>query len=338
MPSKLIIDKINKYMDIHKNNISIVETTNSLNIQPPINDLKLECIINLGIVNNIRWINKFHEAVNEKLNNGHIYVSCGETLVERTRRIQNKIPFGFKQFFRAVDFIYKRVIPKVPGLKKIYFAITNGHNRVISKAEILGRLISCGFEVLEYFEHENLLYVISKKIQKPEFDMQVSYGPLFKMKRIGFKGDIIGVYKFRTMYPFSEYCQSLIIKENKLNKNGKILDDFRVTYWGKIFRKYWIDELPMFINFFKGELNIIGVRPLSKDYFSRYPKDLQELRVKLKPGLIPPYYVDLPTSFDEILNSEKKYIFQKMQSPFITDIKYFCKAFINIVIKGVRSQ
>ena len=140
------------------------------------------------------------------------------------------------------------------------------------------------------------------------------------------------------MYPFSEYCQSLIIKENKLNKNGKILDDFRVTYWGKIFRKYWIDELPMFINFFKGELNIIGVRPLSKDYFSRYPKDLQELRVKLKPGLIPPYYVDLPTSFDEILNSEKKYIFQKMQSPFITDIKYFCKAFINIVIKGVRSQ
>ena len=84
MPSKLIIDKINKYMDIHKNNISIVETTNSLNIQPPINDLKLECIINLGIVNNIRWINKFHEAVNEKLNNGDIYVSCGETLVERT--------------------------------------------------------------------------------------------------------------------------------------------------------------------------------------------------------------------------------------------------------------
>ena len=40
----------------------------------------------------------------------------------------------------------------MPGLKKIYFGITNGHNRVISKAEILGRIISCGFEVLEYFE------------------------------------------------------------------------------------------------------------------------------------------------------------------------------------------
>ena len=35
----------------------------------------------------------------------------------------------------------------------------------------------------------------------------------------------------------------------------------------------------MFINFFRGELNIVGVRPLSEDYFSRYPKDLQEILV-----------------------------------------------------------
>ena len=338
MPSKLIIDKINKYMDIHKNNISIVETTNSLNIQPPINDLKLECIINLGIVNNIRWINKFHEAVNEKLNNGHIYVSCGETLVERTRRIQNKIPFGFKQFFRAVDFIYKRVIPKVPGLKKIYFAITNGHNRVISKAEILGRLISCGFEVLEYFEYNNLMYIISKKTQKPAYNMQASYGLLFKMKRIGYKGEIIGVYKLRTMFPYSEYCQELITKENDLDESGKIFNDFRVTYWGRMFRRFWIDELPMFINLFKRELSIVGVRPLSQDYFSRYPKDLQELRLKVKPGLIPPYYADMPKNFDEIIESERRYLQRKKEKQYSTDFIYFWKAFVNIVFKGARSR
>jgi len=338
MISQFIKDRLNPYINVNKDNISIVKTTNSINIQILPSNKKLDCIINLERVNNIRWINKFHEDVNSKLEKDGIYLSCGETIKQRKKRVKQKFGFGLNSLFYFVDFLYKRVMPKLPGFKKIYFAITKGHNRTISKAEILGRLISCGFEILEYFEHENLLFIISKKIDKPDFNMQVSYGPLFKMNRIGFKGDIIGVYKFRTMYPFSEYCQSLIIKENKLNKNGKILDDFRVTYWGKIFRKYWIDELPMFINFFKGELNIIGVRPLSKDYFSRYPKDLQELRVKLKPGLIPPYYVDLPTSFDEILNSEKKYIFQKMQSPFITDIKYFCKAFINIVIKGVRSQ
>ena len=249
MPSKFIIDKINKHINISKNNMSIVKTTNSVNIQPLLNDLKLECIINLGIVNNIRWINKFHEAVNEKLETGNIYVSCGETLVERSKRIQNKIPFGLKQLFRAVDFIYKRVIPKVPGLKQLYFGITNGHNRVISKAEILGRIISCGFEVLEYFEYNNLMYVISKKTQKPAYNMQASYGLLFKMKRIGYKGKIIGAYKLRTMYPYSEYCQALITRENNLDKSGKILDDYRVTHWGKFLRKFWIDELPMFINF-----------------------------------------------------------------------------------------
>ena len=50
MLSKFIIDKINKYIDIDKNNISIIETTSSANIQPHLNDLQLECIINLGKV------------------------------------------------------------------------------------------------------------------------------------------------------------------------------------------------------------------------------------------------------------------------------------------------
>jgi len=338
MTSKFIIDKINKYININENNISIVETTNSINIQPLSNDLKLECIINLEIVNNIRWINKFHETVNEKLENGNIYVSCGETLFEREKRVKGKMPFGLKQLFSALDFIYKRVIPKLPGLKQLYFAITNGHNRVLSKSEILGRLISCGFEILEYFKYNNLLYVISKKTQKPNFDMQVSYGLLFKMKRIGYKGKIIGVYKLRTMYPYSEYCQELITKENDLDKSGKISNDFRITAWGKVLRRFWIDELPMFINFFKGELNIVGVRPLSPNYFSRYPKELQDLRTKIKPGLVPPYYADMPKSFDEILESERQYCLKKIKNPIRTDIIFFYKAIVNIVFKGARSR
>ena len=65
--------------------------------------------------------------------------------------------------------------------------------------------------------------------------------------------------KLRTMYPYSEYCQELIMRENKLAKSGKIWNDFRITTWGKFFRKFWFDELPMFINFFKGpkEIEII---------------------------------------------------------------------------------
>ena len=43
---------------------------------------------------------------------------------------------------------------------------------------------------------------------------------------------------------------------------------------------------------------------LSKNYFNRYPKELQELRIKVKPGLVPPYYADLPKNFEEVNNSD----------------------------------
>ena len=289
-------------------------------------------------INNIRRVNKFHELVNSKLNQDGIYVSYVETLEQRRLRIRNKAFIGFKNIIRIIDFIYKRLIPKLPLLKKIYFSLTKGKNRVISKAEALGRVISCGFEVLEFFEYQNLLYIISKKVKEPEYNMKPSYGVLFKMKRVGYKGKIIYVYKIRTMHPYSEYCQDLIMKQNELAKSGKILNDFRITTWGKIFRKFWFDELPMFINFFKGELSIVGVRPLSLSYFKKYPKDLQKLRIKIKPGLLPPYYADLPKNFDEILLSEERYLQEKLKKPFVTDIKYFYLAVINIVFKGARSK
>ena len=67
-------------------------------------------------------------------------------------------------------------------------------------------------------------------------------------------------------------------------------------------------------------------------------KNLQEKRIQVKPGLIPPYYADLPNNFDEILKSEQKYINQKLKYPIKTDVKYFYGAFKNIVFKGARSK
>jgi len=50
----------------------------------------------------------------------------------------------------------------------------------------------------------------------------------------------------------------------------------------------------MFYNLLKGEMKLVGVRPLTEHYFSLYRKKLQELRAKTKPGLIPPFYLDMP--------------------------------------------
>jgi len=87
----------------------------------------------------------------------------------------------------------------------------------------------------------------------------------------------------------------------------------------------------------KRYLNLVGVRALSEHYFSLYPQDLQVKRINFKPGLIPPYYADLPESFDEIVNSEREYLTQKEIAPILTDLNYFIKAISNILL-GARSK
>ena len=63
---------------------------------------------------------------------------------------------------------------------------------------------------------------------------------------------------------------------------GKFKDDFRVTTEGRFFRKFWLDELPMIINIFKGDMKIVGVRPLSSHYFNLYS---EELKARMLPGI-----------------------------------------------------
>jgi lipopolysaccharide/colanic/teichoic acid biosynthesis glycosyltransferase len=116
------------------------------------------------------------------------------------------------------------------------------------------------------------------------------------------------------------------------------VNDFRITRKGEFLRKSGLDELPMIINYLKGELKIVGVRPLSRQYFELYPLNLRQLRIKYKPGLIPPYYVDLPNDLDGIINSEFKYLESYARNPWITDLKYFFKAYINILFHRARSR
>ena len=208
----------------------------------------------------------------------------------------------------------------------------------MSKAETYGRLYSCGFEIIEEEFKNNKIYFSAKKVKEPLYPKKPSYGFLITLKRVGKNGKIIKVYKLRTMHPFSEYLQEYLFQKNNLQDGGKIKDDFRISPEGKILRRLWIDELPMFYNFFKGEMKLIGVRPLSPHYFSLYTKELQEFRIKTKPGLIPPFYVDMPVSLEEIMASEMKYLNAYEKRPLQTDFSYFFKAIYNILIKRKRSS
>ncbi len=294
-------------------------------------------IINFKRINDIRRINKFFETANEKLPVGGIFIDNVETYVLRKQRVLAKYPKGLNWFIYFLDWWFKRVFPKLKITKSIYFFITAGRNRVLSKAETFGRLYSCGFEMLDEAFIAGSLYFIARKVKKPAFDYNPTYGPFIKLKRKGKNGKIFKVYKFRTMHAYSEYLQEYIHAKNDLQQGGKFADDFRITTLGRILRKLWLDELPMFINLFKGDMKLFGIRPLSTHYFNLYTEELKEKRIKYKPGLIPPFYVDLPKTLEEIMESEMRYLEAYEKHPFLTDWRYFWKALYNIIIKRARS-
>jgi lipopolysaccharide/colanic/teichoic acid biosynthesis glycosyltransferase len=140
------------------------------------------------------------------------------------------------------------------------------------------------------------------------------------------------------MYPFSEYIQALVYEFNGLQPGGKIKEDPRVNSVGRFMRKYWVDELPMLWNWLKGDMKLIGVRPLSRHYMSLYPVEFQEYRKQFKPGLIPPVYVEIPETLEDVVAIEGRYLQAYERNPLLTDIRYFFRAFYNIAIKKVRSK
>ena len=289
-------------------------------------------------MNDVRRINKFLEHVNESMDEGEMFAASFETYRARRKRIVfYKIPL-LKYGWIFSEFVFLRIFPKLPVLKKIYFGVTGGKDRLLSKAEMLGRLVACGFEIIHHESTNCLTRFVVKKVKEPAYDTEASYGPLFRMRRIGKGGKIIQVYKFRTMHPYSEYLQDYILKQNGYAESGKPADDFRLTPWGKVMRRYWLDEVPQLINVLKGDMKLVGVRPVSPRYFEDIPKHLQDLRIKQKPGCVPPYVsLDRKPSVEGVLKAEEEYLLEKQRNPYFTDTRYFVSAIYNIIVKKKRS-
>jgi lipopolysaccharide/colanic/teichoic acid biosynthesis glycosyltransferase len=289
-------------------------------------------------MNDVRRINKFLEQVNEAIEDQQLFVGSFETYRARRHRISfYKVPL-LKYAWITSEFIFLRIFPKVPVLKQLYFAVTRGKGRLLSKAEMLGRLVCCGFEIVSHESINGITWFAAKKVKAPSYDKNASYGPLFKMRRIGKGGKIFHVLKFRTMHPYSEYLQDYVLQRNGYAESGKPADDFRLTPWGKLMRRYWLDELPQLINVLKGDMKLVGVRPVSPRYFEDIPKHLQELRITQKPGCIPPYVsLDRKPSVEGVLKAEEEYLIEKKRNPYFTDTRFFFSAIYNIIVKRKRS-
>ena len=175
-------------------------------------------------------------------------------------------------------------------------------------------------------------------IKEEDYNKPISHGCNHFTFRIGYKGKMITVYKLRTMHPYSEFIQDYVYTKHGTADGDKAINDFRVTTWGKVLRMFWLDELPMLFNLIKGDIKLVGVRPLSKSKYKMYPKELQKKRILFKPGLVPPFYADIPKTFDKHMASENKYLDAYSKAPFKTDFKYFFKASYNIIFRSARSK
>lgn len=114
-----------------------------------------------------------------------------------------------------------------------------------------------------------------------------SKGPaIFVHKRVGKNGKEIGIYKFRSMVMNAEELIKEFTPEQKaeFQKNFKLENDPRITKIGKFLRKTSLDELPQLFNVLKGDLSLVGPRPIIQKETEIYG-EYKKMLLSVKPGL-----------------------------------------------------
>jgi exopolysaccharide biosynthesis polyprenyl glycosylphosphotransferase len=114
-----------------------------------------------------------------------------------------------------------------------------------------------------------------------------SPGPVFfRQKRSGINGKPFTIYKFRTMITNAEQFKHELEAMNEMSGPVfKVTNDPRITPIGKFLRKYSLDELPQLFNVLRGEMSLVGPRPLPVDEVRRFDNLAHRRRLSVKPGL-----------------------------------------------------
>ncbi|NWQ39176.1 sugar transferase [Bacillus sp. EB106-08-02-XG196] len=146
---------------------------------------------------------------------------------------------------------------------------------------------------------------------------------IFKQERPGLNGERFSLYKFRTM-------------TDEKNDQGQLLPDYiRITSFGSFLRKYSLDEYPQLWNVIKGDLSLVGPRPLLIEYLPLYTKE-QSLRHNVRPGITGWAQVNgrNTLSWDEKFKLDVWYV--KNQSFFLDMKILFLTIYIVIISEGIN--
>lgn len=139
-----------------------------------------------------------------------------------------------------------------------------------------------------------------------------SPGPaIFVHKRYGKNGKVLRMYKFRTMYQNAQDMIKDFTPEQKREweENFKLVDDPRITRVGKFLRKTSLDELPQLLNILKGDMSLVGPRPVVKEELEKYGV-YQDTFLSMVPGLTGYWqaYARSDCSYEKRMEMELQYV------------------------------
>jgi lipopolysaccharide/colanic/teichoic acid biosynthesis glycosyltransferase len=161
-----------------------------------------------------------------------------------------------------------------------------------------------------------------------------SSGPsLFAQERVGVNKRRFRMYKFRTMMANAEKLQAELESRNEVSGPVfKIKNDPRTTQIGRFLRKTSIDELPQLLNVLKGDMSLVGPRPLPVRDYAGFNEDWQRRRFSVRPGITCLWQVcgRSSISFDQWMDLDMRYI---DEWSFWLDLKILAQT-IPAVVKG----
>lgn len=138
-----------------------------------------------------------------------------------------------------------------------------------------------------------------------------SRGPaIYVQERVGYRCQVFNMYKLRTMVCDADSMEEGLRRRQPRRRFFKLEDDPRVTPLGRFLRKSSLDELPQLVNVLRGEMSLVGPRPLLVSDFQRYPRGQQLRRFSMKPGLTGLWQVcgRSRTTDDERLRLDLEYV------------------------------
>lgn len=159
-----------------------------------------------------------------------------------------------------------------------------------------------------------------------------SKGPIiFGHTRVGLNGQKFKVYKFRTMVPNAKEVFDNFTKEQKaeFEKNFKLDNDPRITKIGGVLRRTSLDELPQLFNIFKGDMSIVGPRPITEKEISKYGSNFKKA-FSVKSGLTGYWQANgrSDTTYEERVKMDAYYAENRS---LLLDTKIILKTFVSVI-------